>query len=161
EKGTYGAVDFGGTNLRVMKVALDGQGGTRVTGFTKHRIPLNVMGGPAAKLFDYFARKIWSFLFIRKLEFSSLKAGFTFSYSADINSANVASAVVVQIAKKLTSPDLVGKDVGAEMATALQRNQVHEFHINVIGNDTVQTLIAGAYRNAQTVIGAIAGTGFN
>ncbi|SYW83699.1 putative glucokinase [Ustilago hordei] len=61
EKGTYLALDLGGTNLRVCEVALDGKGTFSIKQ-EKYRVSDALKQGPVRDLFDYMARSVDNFL---------------------------------------------------------------------------------------------------
>ncbi len=67
EKGTFLALDIGGTNLRVIEASLSGDGALKVLRSSKTRIPGALMKGSGTKLFDFIATHIAKFLHTEKI----------------------------------------------------------------------------------------------
>ncbi|CAI5755860.1 unnamed protein product [Candida verbasci] len=169
EKGLYLAADLGGTNFRVCSVDLKGDH-THELIQNKYRIPQELMKASSAdKLFSYLAQKIESFLDEHHTEAKEkstqpLKLGFTFSFP--VNQTNLDEGTLIRWTKGFDIPDAVDRDI----VDLLQANlTVLEINVKVVAlaNDTVGTLLSGAYQNnpaetnANTIVGAIFGTGTN
>ncbi|PTY08712.1 hexokinase [Opitutaceae bacterium EW11] len=162
EKGDVLAIDFGGTNLRVMAARLDGSRGATIAAVD--RFPLvdakagyNLIGASAqgAELFDAIARRLAKIA----PDDGSLPLGFTFSFPCEQTA--VMRASLLHWTKEIQTQGVVGQDVGNLLVTALKRNGLTRVEPRVILNDTVGTLIAAAYDAGGVDIGAICGTGHN
>ncbi|EKX37466.1 hypothetical protein GUITHDRAFT_116430 [Guillardia theta CCMP2712] len=89
EKGSFLALDLGGTNFRVLKVNLQGQGKVDVTQ-SKHRIAENMMYAPGKELFSFFAEKVKQMVpeAVGK-DSPRVPLGFTFSFPVQQTAINV------------------------------------------------------------------------
>ncbi|KAJ1839653.1 hexokinase, partial [Coemansia sp. RSA 486] len=88
ETGSYFAIDLGGTNLRVLKVTLDGKGGVK----TEQQKFTLTEEAKARTLFDFIAQSVETFLDDRNLRPTGqqppINMGFTFSYPVQQTSIN-------------------------------------------------------------------------
>ncbi|KAJ2001778.1 hypothetical protein GGI04_002364 [Coemansia thaxteri] len=158
ETGSYFAIDLGGTNLRVLKVTLDGHGGVT----TEHqKFPLTEEAKNRT-LFDFVAQCVDTFLDERDLRPSgqqpAISMGLTFSYPVQQTSIN--SGTLVQWTKGLNVPGCVGRDVVRLLQDALLRLGLR-VKIVALVNDTVGTLLSAAYSDPAAQMGIIFGTGTN
>jgi len=83
EKGTYLALDMGGTNLRVCEVELTDEKGAFDIIQSKYRLPEELKTGSADELFEYIADCLASFVnehHSNSEKMGKLPLGFTFSY---------------------------------------------------------------------------------
>ncbi len=162
EAGEVLAVDFGGTNVRIIKVALDGKGGSRIENILK--FPLKAADGSydhvSAKaqgdeLFDYIAAKIG------EIAPSGTMAplGHTFSFPCEQKSLN--SAFLIHWTKEIRTKGVEGKDVTELLKAALARKGVNNAKPVAVINDTVGTLLTAAYSDSDADIASICGTGHN
>ena len=84
EKGTFIALDLGGTNFRVLAVELDGKGNSSVLAVSKFVIKKECMEGNAELLFDFIADGIQKFLTDNIIDRSKLyDLAFTFSFPVE------------------------------------------------------------------------------
>ena len=155
EKGTYIALDLGGTNFRVVQVDLLGKGKLN-TKYLKYTIPDDLKTSTGEALFDFIANSVKDFL--QKQNVNSSKLGFTFSFPCQ--QLNINKAVLMHWAKGFTASNVEGQDVVALLHEAFSRNKVNISCVAVI-NDTVGTLLAHAYESPNSRIGVILGTGTN
>ena len=155
EKGTYIALDLGGTNFRVVQVDLLGNGQIK-TEYLKYTIPDELKTGNGALLFDFIAECVKDFMVKQNVKDSKL--GFTFSFPCQ--QLNINKAILMHWAKGFTAEGVEGKDVVSLLQEALKRNDVKIECVAVI-NDTVGTLLAHAYQSPNTKVGVILGTGTN
>ncbi|ORX67067.1 hypothetical protein DL89DRAFT_248762 [Linderina pennispora] len=158
EAGSYYAIDLGGTNLRVLKVTLDGAGGVT----TEHQKFSLTEEAKTKTLFDFIAQSIETFLDDRNLrptgQDEPISMGFTFSYPVQQTSIN--SGILSQWTKGLNVPGCVGRDVVRLLQDALLRLGLR-VKISALVNDTVGTLLSAAYKNPAAQMGIIFGTGTN
>ncbi|KAJ3380753.1 glucokinase [Lobulomyces angularis] len=157
ETGTYLALDLGGTNLRVCQVYLKGKGVIKMKQ-KKFKISDEIKKASGTHLFDFVADCIKIFLDEYNLSNDNLKMGFTFSFPVEQKS--IGSGTLELWNKGFTCEGVVGNDVVHLLNQALIKKNIN-VTVNSIINDTVGTLILQAYRDAQTRIGVILGTGTN
>uniref|UniRef100_A0A453E6J4 Phosphotransferase n=1 Tax=Aegilops tauschii subsp. strangulata TaxID=200361 RepID=A0A453E6J4_AEGTS len=84
--------------------------------------------------------------------------GFTFSFP--VRQRSVASGTLVKWTKAFSIEDAVGKDVVAELQTAMQKQGL-DMHVAALINDAVGTLAGARYYDEDVVAGVIFGTGTN
>ncbi len=161
EKGTFMALDLGGTNFRVMLVQL--QGSRRKEPITKpqtqFKVPEEVMKSKGTKLFDYIAEKISAFLKDNDVKSENLPIGFTFSFPCSQN--GLASATLTKWVKGWDCPDIKGKDVGKLMQEALDKHKNLNVKFVAVLNDTTGCLMSCAWADPRCRVGLIVGTGCN
>ncbi|KAL1918415.1 uncharacterized protein VTP21DRAFT_3075 [Calcarisporiella thermophila] len=161
ETGSFLALDLGGTNLRVCQVNLlgDGKFTLRQEKFTVSE-PLRT--GPAQKLFDYLAECVDTYLTNYSSEDPQMphatKLGFTFSFA--VNQTAINRGTLLYWTKGFNCSGMDGKDIVGMLQDALLRKNV-SVEVVALVNDTVGTLIAQSYREPDTVLGVILGTGTN
>ncbi|GMM46699.1 hypothetical protein DAPK24_032740 [Pichia kluyveri] len=162
ETGDYLALDFGGTNLRVVMVHLLGNGKLETDqGF--YKLPSNMRTtNDRNELFDFFAECLEKFLIDKHPsgipENQVFPLGFTFSYPA--SQKRIDSGVLQRWTKGFDIPGVEGEDVvPLLMEKIIKRN----LPIKVVAliNDTCGALVASRYVNPKTEMGCIFGTGVN
>ena len=162
ERGEAIAIDFGGTNVRILKVRLaDGQAQfIKSSNFT-----LRDQGGAydytreetrAEELFDFIARHVVE---VMSGDRSTLPLGHTFSFPCRQEGIN--RAVLIQWTKEVRTSGVEGRDITPLLAAALERQGVRNVRPRAVINDTVGTLLAAAYQLRGVEIGSICGTGHN
>ncbi|KXS14942.1 hypothetical protein M427DRAFT_57092 [Gonapodya prolifera JEL478] len=171
EVGTVYALDFGGTNFRVCQLDLtDDASGYRFHA-VKFKIPEELKLAPGEKLFDFFADSVNSFLNQQGItltapgavpdlreQLKKAKLGFTFSFP--IQQLALDKGILLQWNKGFNNPGVVGSDVVELLHHAFDRKGI-PFRVTALVNDTVGTLLANGYKNPNTTVGAIIGTGTN
>ncbi|TPX70578.1 hexokinase [Spizellomyces sp. 'palustris'] len=158
ETGSYFALDLGGSNFRVCLVILEGQGRTRVRQ-TKHIVSDELKTGSGEALFDFFAECISKFLQELGLDPSEARSlGFTFSFPIEQHAIN--SGTLMQWNKGFSATGVLKADVVELLNKALKKARIN-VKVTALVNDTVGTLISHAYRDPQTYVGVIFGTGTN
>ncbi|GAC72095.1 hypothetical protein PANT_6d00069 [Moesziomyces antarcticus T-34] len=159
EKGTYLALDLGGTNLRVCEVALDGKG-TFTIKQEKYKVSEQLKRGPVRDLFDYMATSVDNFLtdFGTASTDDVLFLGFTFSFP--VEQTAIDRGHLIHWTKGFDCPDAPGKDVVQLLQDALDRKHI-KVKCSALVNDTVGALLAHAYASNGALISAIFGTGTN
>jgi hexokinase len=167
ERGTFLTLDLGGTNLRVCQITLHGHSkqGQEKTELKQeqYKLPAELKTGDANSLWDFIAGKLEDF--VKKMGLRNnytkenpMPLGFTFSYPA--TQARIDHAVLKTWTKGFDIADVEGHDVAAALREKIVARNLPVELICVI-NDTVGALVASAYNDPKTIIGAIFGTGCN
>ncbi|KAJ1727867.1 hypothetical protein LPJ61_004348 [Coemansia biformis] len=158
ETGSYFAIDLGGTNLRVLRVTLDGKGGAT----SVHQKFVLPEEAKKRTLFDFIAQCVETFLDDHNMRPAAseppLSIGFTFSYPIDQKSIN--SGTLIHWTKGLSVPGCIGRDVVRLLEDALLRLGLR-VKVAAVVSDTVSTLLAAAYSDPAAQMGVIFGTGTN
>jgi hexokinase len=162
ERGEVVAIDFGGTNVRILKVRL--AGGQVQCGAPKTFCLKDPQGAydytrkesRAEDLFDFIARQVKEILAGDRAD---LPLGHTFSFPCRQEGIN--RAVLIQWTKEIQTGGVVGRDVTPLLEAALRRQGVANVRPRAVINDTVGTLLAAAYAFREVEIGSICGTGHN
>ncbi|RUS27822.1 putative glucokinase [Jimgerdemannia flammicorona] len=171
ERGSYMALDMGGTNLRVCRVDLEGAGRVSVEQET-FVIPAELKLAPIVDLFDWVVSCVELF-FTHKghplplvdpeteaAQQDSLYVGFTFSFS--VNQTALNRGTLLAWSKGFHCPGLLG--TGADIVELLQesfRRRRHRIVVTALVNDTAGTLLACGYQDPTCKVGVILGTGTN
>lgn len=163
EEGVYYALDLGGTNFRVLRVELGGNGGILGQEFAEASIPPELMVGESDALFDYIAAELAKFITEEESKYHpppgrQRELGFTFSFpvmQTSINSGNL-----IRWTKGFSIKDTVGKDVVGELTKAMHRQGV-DVNVTALVNDTIGTLAGGRFSDKDVAIAVIMGTGTN
>jgi hexokinase len=162
ERGEAIAIDFGGTNVRILKVRLaDGQAQfSKSSNFTLKdpdgAYDYTREETQAEELFDFIARHVVDVLAGDR---STLPLGYTFSFPCRQEGIN--RAVLIQWTKEIRTSGVEGRDVTPLLAAALERQGVRNVRPRAVINDTVGTLLAAAYKLRGVEVGSICGTGHN
>jgi len=164
EKGSYLAVDLGGTNLRVCEVELEGEGKFAITQ-SKYRLTDEQKLGDGQALFDFCAECLASFI---KDHYENedgsvildkdIALGFTFSYPCLQD--KIDQGTLLRWTKGFGAAGVEGEDVVAMFRKSLDKNNV-PVKITALINDTTGTLMASHYVDPATRMGIIFGTGCN
>ncbi|PVH96794.1 hypothetical protein DM02DRAFT_730960 [Periconia macrospinosa] len=168
ETGEYLTLDLGGTNLRVCKVTLHGASSTSPSTKSsldqeKYSIPDSLKTGTADDLWTYIAEKLADFVKSKGLdrEYTTqnpMPLGFTFSYPATQD--RIDHAILQTWTKGFDIKGVEGEDVASQLREKMEERNLPVELVCVI-NDTVGAMIASAYNDPETIIGAIFGTGCN
>jgi hexokinase len=167
EKGTILTLDLGGTNLRVCKVTLHGdKEGVKVKSELnqeQYKLPKDLKTGDAEGLWNFIADKLEAFVKDKNLskEYNTDKPmplGFTFSYPATQES--IGRAVLQTWTKGFDIKGVEGSDVAVQLRDKIKAKNL-PFELICVINDTVGAMIASAYNDPATIVGAIFGTGCN
>jgi hexokinase len=121
ERGTYLALDLGGTNLRVCECFLEGQGKFRMRQ-KKWAIGDQLKTTSAEMFFDFIAECTDSFMQaynIESFENDPIKLGFTFSFPVDQHALDVGT--LVHWNKGFEVEDVVGENVVNLLRDAFKR----------------------------------------
>lgn len=123
EKGTFMALDLGGTNLRVCSVTLLG-GGEHTIKQQKYVVSEELKTGPFRELCDFIADCVDSFLTENgQDEAGVIQLGYTFSFPVLQTSIN--RGVLKQWTKGFNCAGAVGKDVAVMLQDSFRRKNLH------------------------------------
>lgn len=162
ERGTFLALDFGGTNVRVLETELLGEG--KFVVHNQVSKPLKDQGAhynyiskhtKAEELFDFIATQIGSL--IKPTVNYSL--GHTFSFAFQQTALNIGT--FIHWSKEIETTGMQGQNINQLLTAALTRQNLTNVIPRAIINDTVGALLAASYINQYTDIGSICGTGHN
>ena len=159
ERGNYLAVDFGGSNVRVLLLKI----ADRKYEIVKRTVfslrdgakDFTVAAVHADELFDYIATKI------KETVDSDTQYYLGHTFSFPCRQEGVRTSYLINWTKEIKTSGVEGQDIGKLLADALVRVGVVNVDNNVILNDTVGTLLASAMADATVDIGSICGTGHN
>lgn len=162
ETGTYLALDFGGTNVRVLKVKIWKHSNYKI--LKKIEFPLKMEGK-----YDFTSKNATGeglFDFIGKLVELALEGstddillGHTFSFPSE--QLDLANAKLISWTKEFQTQGVEGANVSELLSKALLKRNLTNVKPVAVVNDTVAALLAGAYTHANTLIGSIYATGHN
>ena len=160
EKGSFLALDLGGTNLRVLAVDLDGRGGADISAVSRSVIPEPVMHGSGEALFDFLADGVTFFLEEHGYHLQKHHdLAFTFSFPVEQSVIN--AGILLNWTKGFTASGVEGKDVVALLKDALVRKNINNISVAALTNDTIGTLMTKSYTDPSCDVGVILGTGTN
>ncbi|CAL9018439.1 unnamed protein product [Prunus brigantina] len=164
EKGTYYALDLGGTNFRVLRVKLEGtRSSTLEHDVYRQAIPQDLMTGSSEDLFDFIASSLKEFV-EREGDISELsldrrrELGFTFSFP--VKQMSVSSGTLLKWTKGFSIEDMVGREIAGCLENAMTRKGLN-MRVAALVNDSVGSLALGHYHDTDTVAAVIIGTGTN
>eukprot|EP01055_Gregarina_sp_Pseudo9_P000379 Gregarina_sp_Pseudo_9__378@NODE_1246_length_1743_cov_334_109155_g1172_i0_p1_GENE_NODE_1246_length_1743_cov_334_109155_g1172_i0NODE_1246_length_1743_cov_334_109155_g1172_i0_p1_ORF_typecomplete_len518_score169_40Hexokinase_1/PF00349_21/3_8e51Hexokinase_2/PF03727_16/1_4e46_NODE_1246_length_1743_cov_334_109155_g1172_i0991652 len=176
EEGVFYALDFGGSNFRVVRCVME-HGKMKVTQKKaslqdcKSDLPKGLMDpkASATMMFDFFAETAEQFMRENGDLVSTdvFDLGFTFSYPCVARGPANATLVVwtkgFETGRDTEDP-VEGVDVAELMNMAFQRRAL-PLRVNCVANDTVGTLLSCAYsmptEKPACAVGLILGTGMN
>ena len=163
ECGDYLALDFGGTNVRVLLYRLTGNGRYEVLSHAGK--PLKMEGSYDYISADATAEQMFDFLAALVEEAvggdtaTPYLLGHTFSYPSA--QTNINDARLIIWTKEFAARGVEGEVVNELLRAALVRQGLTNVTPNSVINDTVAVLLAAAYIHGETAIGAIYATGHN
>ncbi|XP_065219169.1 hexokinase type 2 isoform X1 [Planococcus citri] len=157
ERGKFLALDLGGTNFRVLLITLDENHFDMKSKI--YAIPQSIMIGPGAQLFDHIAECLINFMKDQGVSNERLPLGFTFSFP--LRQLGLTKGLLSQWTKGFNCSGVVGEDVVQKLKEALERRGDRTIDPCAILNDTTGTLMSCAWKNINTRIGIIVGTGCN
>jgi hexokinase len=149
------AVDFGGTNIRILIVNLNkGKYVIRQQNiFDLARLQTSISNG--IELFGFLASEI------EKMINKDQKYLLGHCFSFPSRQISRKSAILLHWSKEIKFASLEGKDINAILAQALNSRGLTNIEVTALVNDTVGILLTGAYLNPTADIGSICGTGHN
>ena len=163
EKGEYLAMDFGGTNVRVLKIRLEGDGKFEIV--KRAQKPLRVPGeydyigegSKAVDMFDFLAGLVEEA--VDGDHNTPYLLGHTFSFPS--KQTNLYNARLIIWTKEFATSGVEGEVVNDLLKAALARKGLTNVEPTAVINDTVAVLLSAAYKRGDTYIGAIYATGQN
>ncbi|MCX7965769.1 MAG: hypothetical protein N2596_04005, partial [Syntrophorhabdaceae bacterium] len=158
EKGTFLAIDLGGTNLRVLAVRLLGNGKIEQLGMKRFSLTREVTSDVGDVFFDFIALCVADFLDEHHLE-TSFELGFTFSFP--VVQTSISKGILVSWTKGFSVKGVEGRDVVGLLDKAFKRKGLKSLKVVALLNDTVSTLAAKRYVDPKCDMGVILGTGTN
>ncbi|KAG4302375.1 hypothetical protein PCK1_001357 [Pneumocystis canis] len=154
EQGTYLTLDIGGTNFRLCKVTLLGNGKFEVIQ-SNYNISKELKHSNADYFFGFIAKNLKEFLEKYHGIEDNLTLGFTFSYPCRQDKIN--HGVLKYWTKEFNVKNVEGHDVVQLLAEAFKKENI-PVEVAILANDTTGTLIASNYVDSQTEIAVIFGT---
>ncbi|KAI7991498.1 Oligopeptide transporter 4 [Camellia lanceoleosa] len=129
EKGTYYALDLGGTNFRVLRLELVGDRSAIPDPDVERKpIPQNLKTSTGEELFDLIASSLKEFIEKKEgvHELSAVKRrelGFTFSFP--VKQMSVSSGILIKWTKGFAIEDMVGRDVSECLQQTMSKKRVN------------------------------------
>ncbi|GBF62750.1 hexokinase [Trichophyton mentagrophytes] len=168
ERGTFLALDVGGSTFRVALVELAGRGAMHIRRIASSAIDEQVKMLEGRAFFDWIALRILDMLqdgeeagdegYGRD---SSSPLAMGLSWSFPIDQTSIRSGLVLSMGKGfLCSNGTVGEDLGDLIMAACRKHQLN-VRIEAIVNDSSATLLSRAYIDPSTRMSLILGTGTN
>lgn len=163
ETGEYLALDFGGTNVRVLRIRLEGNGKFEI--LKKVAKPLKVAGvydfigegSTAEQMFDFIAGLVDEA--VDGNHETKYFLGHTFSFPSE--QSDLYNAKLIIWTKEFATAGVEGKVVNDLLKEALERQGLNNVEPTAVINDTVAVLLAAAYKQPDVYIGSIYATGHN
>ena len=163
ETGEYLALDFGGTNIRVFLIRLDGEGKFEI--IKRVGRPLIVPGeynyiskdSTAEQMFDFIAALVDEAIDGDRSR--KFYLGHTFSFPSTQD--NLYNARLIIWTKEFATQGVEGKVANDLLVEALKRRGADNVEPVAVLNDTVAVLLSAAYKTPDTFIGSIYATGHN
>lgn len=163
EHGEFLALDFGGTNIRVSRIRLEGEGRFEIT--KRVGEPLIIPGkydyigkdSKAEQMFDFLAKLIDEAIDNEREK--KFYLGHTFSFPSSQDDLNNARLIIWT--KEFATPGVEGEVVNDLLTAALKRRGIENVEPVAVINDTVAVLLSAAYKNSGIYIGSIYATGHN
>jgi len=175
EKGSFLAIDLGGSNLRILLVNLFGHKKRPKVIIETYPLRATKKEQRVGLDYDYTKTNAQSFfgalahftrIFLEKYKRYIAKhklplpLGFTFSFP--VKKRTIDEALVLRMAKEFRIPDIIDKDAVYLLRESLKAEGLTDLvKLVSINNDTVATLVAGNYQDTNCDIGGIVGTGTN
>lgn len=168
ERGTYLALEVGGSNLRVALVDLDGRKNGKPTLKIRRSvnspITMAVRRLEGLEFFDWIAERIREMLAMDKEAYKQMlskpiRMGVAWAFPIDQKS--IRSGNVLGMGKGFRcSAAVTGRDLAKTITQACQRAGINT-RLDAIVNDSSATLLSRAYIDSSTRMAMILGTGFN
>ncbi|KNG81646.1 hexokinase-1 [Aspergillus nomiae NRRL 13137] len=163
EKGTFLALDVGGSTFRVALIELRGNGDMDILRVNSSPIDEQVKLLEGTLFFDWMAEKIDSMLSQVGAQYgresAPLSMGLSWSFPVEQTSIN--SGLVIQMGKGfLCSNGTVGQELGDLIVKSCHKRSLN-LQMGAIVNDSSATLLSRAYVDPKTRMSLILGTGTN
>ncbi|KIW08057.1 hypothetical protein, variant [Verruconis gallopava] len=169
EKGTYLALDVGGSTLRVAAVQLfgrkNGHGGScmEILKMNSYRIDNFVKSLKGHAFFDWMAERIAEVLEdpIVKPAHGATKVAMGLAWSFPIEQTSARTAKLLIMGKGFSASEgVTGEDLGSLLMLACEKKSLN-VQLDAIINDGQATLMTRAYQDDALCFGLILGTGTN
>ncbi|KAI4639396.1 hypothetical protein J4E93_009224 [Alternaria ventricosa] len=167
EKGTYLALDVGGSTFRIALVELNGRQpdakNMRIVVMKSYKIDEKVRQRRGNDFFEWMAEKIQDALADPLLQNSTDKKSFPMglAWSFPVEQTSSRSANLLAMGKGFRATEgVLGQDL-SELIMAPCRKRGLPVHMDSIINDSSATLLSRAYEDPSTRFAVILGTGFN
>jgi len=158
ERGSFLALDLGGTNVRVLLVNLPGDGNAPTLIGDKFQLGREHITANGDVLFGAIARFVVGFLADHGLD-GRYRMGFTFSFP--IRQRSLARGELIAWTKGWTASGVVDQDVVERLNRALAKESAANVRVVSLNNDTTGTQTARAYLDPACDAACILGTGTN
>ena len=158
ERGTFLALDMGGTNVRVLRADLRGDGSAPAPVSRKFSLNRDPITSTGDILFAAVARLIGRFLAENGLD-GGYRMGFTFSFA--LRQRSIDRGELIAWTKGWTATGVEGEDVVEILNRALLREGLAGVRVVSLNNDTTGTHMARAYLDPACDAACILGTGTN
>jgi hexokinase len=166
EKGTYIALDVGGSTFRVALIELRGRNAQQVPMVIKHmttsKIDERIRKLPSAQFFDWMAGRIEAMLEHEKgLLLSDTVIPMGLAWSFPIEQTSHRSGKMQGMGKGFAChEDTIGMDLAQLIESACVKRRLN-VRVDAIVNDSSATLLSQAYLDPATSMALILGTGTN
>ncbi|KAL1968525.1 hypothetical protein VTN77DRAFT_1735 [Rasamsonia byssochlamydoides] len=165
EKGTYLALDVGGSTFRVALIELCGrEEGMKILQVASSPIDNTVKSLEGTDFFDWMAEKIDSMLASVDEQYgrdSKTPLALGLSWSFPIDQTSISSGRVIHMGKGfLCSNGTVGQELGDLIIQSCRKRGLN-VRVDAIVNDSSATLLSRAYVDPKTRMSLILGTGTN
>lgn len=161
ERGLFLSLDFGGTNVRVAEVALDGAGGASIRRLHRASLRDEATGRDYTRpevhveeLFDFLAGQV-------ALLYGGEARSLGHSFSFVSRQTSLARAALAGWSKEIRTGGVDGQDIGQMLETSLARIGIPGVRQLAVLNDTTATLLTAAYADRDADLGSVCGTGYN
>ncbi|XP_050420858.1 hexokinase type 2 isoform X2 [Adelges cooleyi] len=159
ERGKFLALDLGGTNFRVLLIEL-GENNYFHMDSEIFKVPEYIQTGKGTELFDHIAKCLAEFVKKHNVDSTvTLPLGFTFSFP--LRQVGLTKGYLNSWTKGFNCSGVVDEDVVRLLKEAIRKRKDVEIDVCGILNDTTGTLMSCAWKNPNTKIGVIVGTGCN
>ncbi|CAO3587381.1 unnamed protein product [Absidia cylindrospora] len=161
EKGTFLALDLGGSTLRVCAVHLLGQGKVKVDEI-KRSISMTdpLRTGETSIFFDWMVDTVDMLLKKHDLKSDAESLAMGICWSFPVDQTSVSAGKILRMGKGFDLKGIEGQDLKTLFTEAFERKNVN-VKVTALINDTVGVLVAHAYNDPDARIGFIYGTGAN
>ncbi|PGG97702.1 hypothetical protein AJ79_09110 [Helicocarpus griseus UAMH5409] len=161
ERGSYLTLDMGGSHIRVCQVVLEGKRHARVSA-RQYDLPEGLKSSTAEELWDHMASCVAEFIeHEQPKENRKDKQLLAFTFSFPVTQSAVNRGVLQRWTKGFDVSGAEGYDVVEQFEAALKRQGLSNVEVAILINDTTGTMVSSMYREPDTCIGAIFGTGCN
>jgi len=144
ERGDFYALDLGGTNFRVLRLTLEGDGKVGPVKSMKFSIPDAAKTGTGAELFGFIADSVARFIAIECGGDARGALGFTFSFPVEQSALDAGKLIMWN--KGFNASGVVGEDVVALLQTQLAARGI-ELQVTALAIALALTLAPSPHRH--------------